>query len=123
MNYISSSLFSVAFFLTLGKAQWDGIPPEGTPPLALGFYNTPGTLVPVQLKIEGNFPKWLEGSLYRGAQAGWNAGNYTSDHWFDGFSRNHRFEIKDGKVEYRSRNSSDEVMECNCISPYVLIMY
>ena len=81
-------------------------------PLAAGLHNTPETPNPVQLEIIGKFPNWLSGSLYRGAQAGWDAGNYTSAHWFDGFARNHRFEISNGKVEYRSRNSSDELMDC-----------
>lgn len=78
-------------------------------PLALGFFTTPETQKPVVLDIHGSIPTWISGSLYRGAQAGWNGGNYTSEHWFDGFSRNHRFEISNGKVEYRSRNASDEL--------------
>jgi len=52
------------------------------------------------------------GSLYRGAAATWDVGNWTAEHWFDGLSRNHRFEIENGAVHYRSRNSSDELMDC-----------
>lgn len=52
------------------------------------------------------------GSLYRGAAGTWDVSNYTSEHWFDGFSRNHRFEISNGKVKYRSRNATDEIIDC-----------
>ncbi|KAF2105588.1 carotenoid oxygenase, partial [Lophiotrema nucula] len=86
-----------------------GAPAPGANPLAFGFYDTPETPQPVELEITGTIPSWVHGSLYRGAQAGWDAGNYTAEHWFDGFSRNHKFEIANGKVTYRSRNSADEL--------------
>jgi len=110
-----SLLFLISLTSTPAKG-WDGIPPEGTPPLLLGLYNTPEVREPVQLEVTGEIPRWVKGSLYRGAQAGWDAGNYTSEHWFDGFTRNHRFEIEDGKVSYRSRNASDEVMDCELVA-------
>jgi hypothetical protein len=111
---LSSTFLTLSFLAPLApvSALWDGLPPEGTNPLALGFYTTPETLEPVELEVSGHVPRWLKGSLYRGAQAGWDAGNYTSRHWFDGFSRNHKFEIDGGKVSYRSRNASDEVADC-----------
>lgn len=91
---------------------YNGLAPPDTYPLALGFYATPEVIEPIPLEIEGHFPRWITGSLYRGAQGTWDSGNYTSEHWFDGFSRQHRFEIEDGKVFYRSRNGSDEVQDC-----------
>lgn len=98
---------------------YNGLPPEGTDPLALGFYATQEIIDPVELEIEGNIPSWVSGSLYRGAQGTWDVGNFTSEHWFDGFSRQHRFEIKDGKVFYRSRNGSDEVQDCECFCNFL----
>lgn len=86
-------------------------PPPGSDPLTWGFYATPEIREPTQLQTEGNFPSWLTGSLYRGSAATWDVGNYTSEHWFDSFTRNHRFEIENGVVSYRSRNSSDELAE------------
>ncbi len=86
-------------------------PPPGADPLTYGFYATPEIPEPVPLEITGIIPKWLNGSLYRGAAGSWDTGNLTAEHWFDGFSRNHRFEILNGKVEYRSRNASDEVVD------------
>ncbi|KAL7935145.1 carotenoid oxygenase [Trichoderma chlorosporum] len=80
-------------------------------PLALGLYETPEVRTPIGLSIVGKIPPWVKGSLYRGAAGTWDSGNYTAEHWFDGFSRNHRFEIADGRVMYRSRNASDEVLD------------
>ena len=86
-------------------------PPPGSDPLTWGFYATHEVQQPIQLPIVGNIPRWLNGSLYRGAAGTWDVGNYTAEHWFDGFSRNHRFEISNGTVEYRSRNASDELAD------------
>ncbi|KAK6948362.1 hypothetical protein Daesc_010128 [Daldinia eschscholtzii] len=77
----------------------------------IGFYCTSEVQKPTELDIEGTIPLWLSVSLYRGASATWDVGNFTAEHWFDGFGLNHRFEIADGKVTYRSRNASDELMD------------
>ena len=86
-------------------------PPIGADPISYGWYATPEIQDPVQLQIEGTIPNWLKGSLYRGAAGTWDTGNLTAEHWFDGFSRNHRFEIANGQVKYRSRNASDELLD------------
>ncbi|KAH8656325.1 carotenoid oxygenase [Ilyonectria robusta] len=85
-------------------------PPPGSNPLSWGFYATREIQEPTALQVEGNIPTWLTGSLYRGGAGTWDVGNYTAEHWFDGFSRNHRFEIANGTVKYRSRNSTDEMI-------------
>ncbi|KAL7915562.1 carotenoid oxygenase [Trichoderma velutinum] len=85
-------------------------PPLGSDPLTWGFYATHEIQMPTCLSVTGSIPKWVTGSLYRGAAATWDVGNYTAEHWFDGFSRNHLFQIADGSVTYRSRNASDELM-------------
>ena len=86
-------------------------PPPNANPLTYGFYATPEIQKPVLLEVTGSFPSWLRGSLYRGAAGTWDTGNLTAEHWFDGFSRNHRFEIANGQVEYRSRNATDELVD------------
>ncbi|KAM0475132.1 hypothetical protein ACHAPX_007266 [Trichoderma viride] len=85
-------------------------PPPDSDPLTWGFYATHEVQTPTHLDITGSIPSWLTGSLYRGAAGTWDVGNYTAEHWFDGFSRNHLFQIADGSVTYRSRNASDELM-------------
>ncbi|KAF2167585.1 hypothetical protein M409DRAFT_66083 [Zasmidium cellare ATCC 36951] len=76
--------------------------------LTLGFYNTDEQRQPIELATEGVIPTWVEGSLWRGAGGVYDYGNYSVEHWFDQGSRMHRFEIANGKVSYRSRNSADE---------------
>ncbi|KAK3612942.1 hypothetical protein LTR22_028376, partial [Elasticomyces elasticus] len=86
-------------------------PPSNGNPLTYGFYATSEIPQPIPLEIMGIMPNWVEGSLYRGAAGTWDTGNLTAEHWFDGFSRNHRFEIAKGQVRYRSRNASDELVD------------
>jgi torulene dioxygenase len=86
-------------------------PPPDSDPLSWGFYASPETPEATLLDVQGTIPEWVTGSLYRGSFSTWDAGNYTAEHWFDGFSRNHRFEIADGQVSYRSRNASEEMVE------------
>lgn len=80
-------------------------------PLTLGFYNTVEQRTPIELEVLGAIPEWLEGSLYRGAGGRYDVGQFTSEHWFDGFSRLYHFDICHGKVTYRSRNTSDEMVD------------
>lgn len=111
----TTNLLSLAFASSyLVQASGDlaasfGPPPDSNP-LTWGFYATHEVQTPTHLEITGSIPSWLTGSLYRGAAGTWDVGNYTAEHWFDGFSRNHLFQIADGSVTYRSRNASDELM-------------
>ncbi|KAI9572482.1 carotenoid oxygenase [Boletus coccyginus] len=75
---------------------------------------------PVELEVTGNIPSYVSGTLYRtgpgGCQVQANNGKTISvDHWFDGFSQNHRFQIiqSDGstRVIYNSRRSVDPLIE------------
>lgn len=95
--------------VVLGDLPATAGPPPGSDPLTWGFYGTTEVPEATELEIVGTIPSWVSGSLYRGGAATWDIGNYTAEHWFDGFSRNHRFEIANGGVSYRSRNSSDEL--------------
>ena len=115
MAFPTLALISTALAtLTTVEAQQNPAalgPPPGSDPLTWGFYATHEVQHPIQLPVVGSIPRWLNGSLYRGAAGTWDVGNYTAEHWFDGFSRNHRFEIADGGVQYRSRNESDELTD------------
>ncbi|PYH47377.1 carotenoid oxygenase family protein [Aspergillus saccharolyticus JOP 1030-1] len=77
---------------------------------------------PVELAVEGNFPAYTAGTLYRTGP-----GKYKVDteqgttlelsHWFDGYSQTHRFQLvaPDGdqplRVYYNSRFSTDLLIE------------
>lgn len=109
-TWLTTTLLAVTTVNALDFSPSVG-PPPGSNPLTWGFYATREVQEPSELHIDGTFPSWLSGSLYRGAAATWDVGNYTAEHWFDGFSRNHRFEISNGTVTYRSRNGSDELVD------------
>ncbi|KAK6539888.1 hypothetical protein TWF694_008725 [Orbilia ellipsospora] len=81
-----------------------------------GFDWQEETREPVELKVEGTIPDYVRGVLYRTGPGGdtveTEKGTYKVDHWFDGFTLNHRFEIKENqKVVYRSRRACDELLE------------
>ncbi|GAA98805.1 uncharacterized protein L969DRAFT_18421 [Mixia osmundae IAM 14324] len=68
---------------------------------------------PVQLDVKGDLPTWINGTLLRTGPGQYEVDSKTSGgtvkmkHWFDGLSINSAFTIKDGKVTYRSRYSTD----------------
>lgn len=77
---------------------------------------------PVELSVTGNIPAYAAGTLYRTgpgkSQVETEDGQlYKLDHWFDGFSQTHRFQIivsQDDcsvRVLYNSRFSTDALIE------------
>lgn len=61
------------------------------------------TAEPVETKITGSVPSWLNGSLYRNGSGIFEIGDIKMNHLFDGFSVLSRYDIKDGKVFYKNR--------------------
>jgi carotenoid cleavage dioxygenase-like enzyme len=55
------------------------------------------------LTVSGTIPPWLKGSLVRNGPASYALGNYKLEHWFDGFSLLHKFNIESGRVSYQSK--------------------
>ncbi|KAF3926920.1 hypothetical protein ABW20_dc0106109 [Dactylellina cionopaga] len=81
-----------------------------------GFDWQEETRAPVELQVSGTIPDYVRGVLYRTGPGGdrveTEKGTFKVDHWFDGFTLNHRFEIAaDNKVIYRSRLACDELLE------------
>lgn len=66
-----------------------------------------------ELKVTGKIPSWLEGSLVRNGPGKFELGDSQLRHWFDGFAILHKFDIKDGKVFYRSKFLKSEDYEKN----------
>ena len=54
------------------------------------------------LEITGEIPDWLEGRLIRNGP-GMVLVDKPMQHWFDGLAMLHKFDIKDGKVSYKSK--------------------
>ena len=89
---------------------------------AAGFENAPEKRVPVDLVVRGNIPSWLSGVLYRtgpgttriplvGSSDSSKSETYNIQHWFDGLTMHHRFEIFPGgtRVSYRSRKGTEDL--------------
>ncbi len=53
--------------------------------------------------MEGELPRWLQGSLIRTGPAKWEVGGRAMNHWFDGFAMLHRFSFAEGGVSYANR--------------------
>jgi torulene dioxygenase len=76
---------------------------------------------PIELKVSGTIPPYVSGTLYRTGPWGVcqvraeNGTTVSIDHWFDGFSQNHRFQIiqtgSSTRVIYNSRQSIDPLIE------------
>ena len=87
-----------------------------------GFDTTYQELEPITLKVKGDIPHYAAGVLYRTGPVGYKAKSKTgkefaANHWFDGFSAIHRFQIDfpyetaPAHVSYRSRRTVDEYLE------------
>ncbi|QCJ45917.1 carotenoid oxygenase family protein [Haloprofundus sp. MHR1] len=55
------------------------------------------------LRIEGEIPPWLEGTLVRNGPGSFAVGDRRVNHWFDGLAMLRRFAIGDGEVRYSNR--------------------
>lgn len=60
-------------------------------------------LEPVQAKVTGSIPSWLQGTLLRNGPGMHTVGDSKYNHWFDGLALLHSFSIRDGEVFYRSK--------------------
>jgi len=55
------------------------------------------------LPVEGAFPDWLEGALIRTGPALFELENDRYNHWFDGLALLHKFEFREGQINYANR--------------------
>ncbi|CAH2324534.1 beta,beta-carotene 15,15 -monooxygenase [Pelobates cultripes] len=58
---------------------------------------------PVKAEVQGQIPKWLQGTLLRNGPGKHTVGDMSYNHWFDGLALLHSFTFKDGEVYYRSK--------------------
>jgi carotenoid cleavage dioxygenase-like enzyme len=56
-----------------------------------------------ELPVRGELPPWLAGQLLRNGPGRWKFDGGEVNHWFDGMSLVHSFEIEDGRVHYMNR--------------------
>jgi beta,beta-carotene 9',10'-dioxygenase len=69
----------------------------------LGYTTLEQEVVLDELKLSGQLPSWLSGSLLRTGPAKFEVGKQDMRHWFDGLAMLHRFTIEDGRVSYGNR--------------------
>ncbi|XP_027555206.1 beta,beta-carotene 9',10'-oxygenase isoform X1 [Neopelma chrysocephalum] len=69
-------------------------------PLVQSMEETPE---PIPAKVKGHIPKWISGNLLRTGPGKFEFGNDSFNHWFDGMALLHQFQLRDGRVSYRSR--------------------
>ncbi|XP_077984183.1 carotenoid-cleaving dioxygenase, mitochondrial-like isoform X2 [Glandiceps talaboti] len=58
---------------------------------------------PLKTVVKGRIPEWLSGSLLRNGPSLYQVGNDQYNHFFDGLSNIHRFNVRKGIVTYQSR--------------------
>lgn len=93
-------------------------------PNAAAFNNLEDTKDQIELEISGHFPTHVAGTLCRTGPGAYKVprsnsedGHVTVDHWFDGFTTTHRFELTAGengacnKVFYSSYNQTDDMID------------
>lgn len=55
------------------------------------------------LPVEGEIPRWLNGSLFRNGPAKFEIGQASYNHWFDGQAMVHRYSFNEGRIAYCNR--------------------
>ncbi|KAG2202662.1 hypothetical protein INT47_002094 [Mucor saturninus] len=85
-------------------------------PSPVGFKNVPAVESPVEFKLEGQIPSWVNGVMYRTGSGRYNilldnGDTFHIGHPFDGLAMLHRFEIsgETQTVKYNSRHTSHGV--------------
>ncbi|XP_070552540.1 beta,beta-carotene 15,15'-dioxygenase-like [Ptychodera flava] len=58
---------------------------------------------PLNTTVKGRIPEWISGSLLRNGPSVFQVGNDKYNHFFDGLSNIHRFNIQNGRVTYQSK--------------------
>ncbi|KAI9789574.1 MAG: hypothetical protein M1816_005981 [Peltula sp. TS41687] len=88
-----------------------------------GFIGDHDYRAPVELVVIGTIPPYAAGTLYRNGPGGYQidtegGSKVAMDHWFDGFSQVHRFQIippttssSSTRVLYNSRTTVDKLIE------------
>ncbi|CAG7659416.1 unnamed protein product [Allacma fusca] len=67
------------------------------------FRSTEELEEPEEAVIEGEVPSWLNGTLFRTGPGKFDIGNFTVNHWLDGYAILSKFEIGNSKVKFHKR--------------------
>jgi len=86
-------------------------------PYKLGFTNmTELSITDEELKVEGDIPAWLNGTLFRGGPGVFDVKTISGNtkhvpHWFDGLAVMNKFTVENGKVRYSRRPHSEPFIQ------------
>ncbi|WP_224333842.1 carotenoid oxygenase family protein [Haloprofundus halobius] len=69
----------------------------------LGLRPTTTEYTDEPLRVDGEIPSWLDGTLVRNGPGSFTVGDRRVNHWFDGLAMLRRFRIEDGEVRYTNR--------------------
>ncbi len=69
----------------------------------VGFESLRHELHDPDLPVQGDWPDWLAGTLFRNGPAQFEVGEEEYAHWFDGHAMLHAFRMGGGTVGYRNR--------------------
>lgn len=78
------------------------------PAYNIGFKSQENEISEKDLKVIGNMPEWLSGSLIRTAPSKFEVGSSKYRHWFDPLAMLHKFDIHEGKVTYSCKMLESE---------------
>ncbi|KAM3868990.1 carotenoid-cleaving dioxygenase, mitochondrial [Diretmus argenteus] len=73
---------------------------ETIAPLVRSVDETPE---PISTEVQGTIPSWINGNFLRNGPGKFEFGDTHFNHWFDGMSMLHQFNIQNGQVTYKSR--------------------
>ncbi|KAM4721781.1 beta,beta-carotene 15,15'-dioxygenase [Rhinophrynus dorsalis] len=76
---------------------------------------------PIKAEVQGQIPKWLQGTLLRNGPGIHSVGEMTYNHWFDGLSLLHSFTFKNGDVYYRSKYLRSDTYNSNMEAKRIVI--
>ncbi|NDJ60989.1 MAG: carotenoid oxygenase family protein [Chloroflexi bacterium] len=68
-----------------------------------GFTTVADDVTHADLRVEGQIPAWLTGTLIRNGPGQFEVNGHSYRHWFDGLALLHSFTFADGRVSYRGR--------------------
>ncbi|XP_020392730.1 carotenoid-cleaving dioxygenase, mitochondrial [Rhincodon typus] len=91
---------------------------ESIAPLFMTVEETPE---PIPVKVKGEIPNWLRGSLLRNGPGKFEFGNDKYNHWFDGMALMHHFRIEDGNVTYMSKFLRSETYQTNSANNRIMV--
>ncbi|KAB1255072.1 Beta; beta-carotene 9'; 10'-oxygenase [Camelus dromedarius] len=75
----------------------------------------------ISARVQGRFPKWLNGYLLRIGPGKFEFGKDRYNHWFDGMALLHQFKMEKGTVTYRSKFLQSDTYKANSARDRIVI--